>query len=372
MAASFEHLRTISREAIAAGVVPGLAVVVGEGGLTRFLAAFGQRQLEPRAQAATDDTMWDLASLTKALCTSVLTMQAISRGVLSLDEPLMPPSAEPTVRQVLAHAGGFSAHLPLYRDALGPHGENAGTLAARGAMLKAAAAAPQAYPPGTRSIYSDLGFIMLGARLEERLRAPLDRLFETSIVDRLPAPAALGFRRIDGATTPPIAEGVNIAATQRCPLRGRVLVGEVDDLNAYALGGVAGHAGLFGTPAAVAALAHALCAAYRGAGARPTTGPLVDRQLLRTFWQPAGVPDSTWRLGWDGPSLQGSLAGDRISRGAVGHLAFTGCSLWIDPERESFVVMLSNRVHPTVRTDARFSALRRAVNDVALAALGYG
>ena len=93
--------------------------------------------------------------------------------------------------------------------------------------------------------------------------------------------------------------------------------------------------------------------------------------MLRAFWAPAGIPGSSWRLGWDGPSPVGSLAGDVISRGAVGHLGFTGCSLWIDPERETFVLVLSNRVHPVVTQDQPFRALRRALNDAALEAAGY-
>jgi CubicO group peptidase (beta-lactamase class C family) len=162
-----------------------------------------------------------------------------------------------------------------------------------------------------------------------------------------------------------------VAAADRCPVRGRIVLGEVHDLNAFALGGVAGHAGLFGTAAAVARLAHALCAAYRGAAPAAGASALVDREVLRAFWTEAGVPGSTWRLGWDGPSARGSLAGDRISRRAVGHLAFTGCSLWIDPERETFVLLLSNRLHPAPVEEARFRELRRAVNDAALDDLGY-
>ena len=97
---------------------------------------------------------------------------------------------------------------------------------------------------------------------------------------------------------------------------------------------------------------------------------MVDPEILRAFWRPAGVPGSNWRLGWDGPSQTGSLAGDRIARTAVGHLAFTGCSLWIDPERQAYVLMLSNAVNP--RRDPRINQLRRAINDAALEAVGYG
>jgi serine-type D-Ala-D-Ala carboxypeptidase len=374
VSASFSHIRTICSEAIATEVVPGLAVAVGQGGQTRLLAAYGQRQVEPHRLPAQEDTLWDLASLTKALSTSVLCMQAVAAGTVSLDEPMEPPLPA-TVRQVLAHAAGFSAHLHLYREVLGPLGQGAGTVEARRGLLTRVRQATRVYQPGTRSVYSDLGFILLGAFLEKRLGAGLDQLARERIFAPLGLQAGeIGFRPVDAAAaTAPLAgagEG-GIAATQRCPLRGRVLVGEVDDLNAFALGGVAGHAGLFGTAGAVASLAHALCAAFRGAGWRPGDRPLVDRDVLRLFWSSAQIPGSTWRLGWDGPAATDSMAGDRISRAAVGHLAFTGCSLWIDPGRETFVVFLSNRVHPTSRQDPRFGAMRRALNDAALEDLGY-
>jgi CubicO group peptidase (beta-lactamase class C family) len=374
VSASFSHIRTICSEAIASEVVPGLAVAVGQGGQTRLLAAYGQRQVQPHRLPAREDTLWDLASLTKALSTSVLCMQAVAAGAVSLDEPLEPPLPA-TVRQVLAHAAGFSAHLHLYRDVLGPVGQGAGTVEARRGLLNRVRQATRVYQPGTRSVYSDLGFILLGAFLEKRLGAGLDQLAR----ERIFAPLGLGereigFRPVDpAAPAPPLAAAGQggTAATQLCPLRGRVLVGEVDDLNAFALGGVAGHAGLFGTAGAVALLAHALCAAFRGAGLHAGDRPLVDRDVLRLFWSSAQIPASTWRLGWDGPAATGSLAGDRLTRAAVGHTGFTGCSLWIDPGRETFVVFLSNRVHPTARQDPRFAALRRDVNDAALEDLGY-
>jgi CubicO group peptidase (beta-lactamase class C family) len=231
-------------------------------------------------------------------------------------------------------------------------------------VLQAIRHTPRSYRADTRSVYSDLAFMLLGDFLEHRLGGTLDQLTRSRIAEPLGLPD-LGFRPIaaDGTALP----GGEVAATQRCPVRGRILIGEVDDLNAYALGGVAGHAGLFGTATAVAALAHALCAAHRDGGPRS----IVDRAVLRAFWTPAGVPGSTWRLGWDGPAPSGSLAGDRLARTAVGHLGFTGCSLWIDPERETFVVFLSNRVHPVVRDDPRFRELRRSINDAALEAVGY-
>jgi CubicO group peptidase (beta-lactamase class C family) len=157
-----------------------------------------------------------------------------------------------------------------------------------------------------------------------------------------------------------------VAATELCPERRRPVLGEVDDLNAYAMGGIAGHAGLFTTAADLSAIAAALVATWKGAGA-----PLgLGRDVVRTFWSPAGIPGSTWRLGWDSPAAEGSQAGRRISRDAVGHLAFTGCSLWIEPERESWIVLLSNRIHPEVPRDERFKRFRPTVHDAAFEALG--
>ena len=157
-----------------------------------------------------------------------------------------------------------------------------------------------------------------------------------------------------------------MAATERCPVRGRVVSGEVHDLNAFAMDGVAGHAGLFSTAADLAAVGEALLAAWRG-----DAGPaLVERDVIREFWRPAGVPGSTWRLGWDGPADARSQAGARLSRAAVGHLGFTGCSLWIDPARALIIVLMTNRVHPEVRDDPRFRAFRPAVHDAILEALG--
>jgi CubicO group peptidase (beta-lactamase class C family) len=346
----FDSLRRVCREAVSLGVSPGLVVVVGAGGRNLLHDAFGHRQTDPGPLPATPDTIYDLASLTKALVTSLLTMRAVAAGQLDLSDPLLDADG-PTIRQTLAHAGGFVAHRPFYDQVAGEPPERR-----RARMVALAAEEPRAYAAGTRSIYTDLGFILLGDRLERLLGAPLDAL-------AAPLFASLGLETLRfGATT----TDRPVAPTQRSVARGRLIEGEVDDLNAWAMDGVAGHAGLFGDAADVAALAHALCAAWRDGAPSLVPGP-----VLREFWTPAGVPGSTWRLGWDGPAPTGSLAGERISRAAVGHLGFTGCSLWIDPERETFVLVLSNRVHPTPRDDPRWKALRPAINDAALEGMSY-
>ena len=161
----------------------------------------------------------------------------------------------------------------------------------------------------------------------------------------------------------------SIAATQLCAERRRVLIGEVDDMNAMAMGGIAGHAGLFSTAEELSQIAAALCRAWRGDDAGGSA--LVARDVVRAFWSPSGVAGSTWRLGWDGPAAADSQAGTRFPRDGVGHLGFTGCSLWIDPARETWIVLLSNRVHPAIPKDDRFKRFRPMLHDAIAEALAY-
>jgi len=364
MPADFTILRALAQRAVDDGVTPGLVLGLAQAGQVRFLDAFGYRQVVPEVEGLTTDVAYDLASLTKAVVTSLLIMRGIGDGIWALDNPLgqhLPAlAARPavTLRRALAHAAGFAAHRPFFEQVL--H-QGVAPADGRERVLVLAAAEPLAYPPGTRSLYSDLGFMLLGDLIERGLGARLDALAERLLF------APLGLRATGFAGSTAFSR---LAPTERCPVRGRLLCGEVHDLNAFAMGGVAGHAGLFANAADLLALSSALCAAWRDAG--PAGGaPLVPAEVLRLFWQPAGIPGSTWRLGWDGPAASGSLAGDRLSRQAVGHLGFTGCSLWIDPETETCIVVLTNFVHPTVRKDPRFRALRPALNDAALDAIGY-
>jgi CubicO group peptidase (beta-lactamase class C family) len=380
MSPDLDSFRRLASRAVDEGVTPGLVIAAGREGRTLVHEAFGLRQVEPGAEPAEVTTVYDLASLTKAAVTSLLVMRAVDLGVLHLDRPAgeyLPALAarpEITVRRMLCHAAGFAAHRPFYERVLGAAasaaagGRELGAAASAAAggrerIVALAAAEPLVHAPGTRSLYSDIGFMLLGQMVEQVLGGRLDGLAEEHVF----RPAGL---RATGFAGSPAVAGLPIAATERCPVRGRIVVGEVHDLNAWAMGGIAGHAGLFGTAGDLMRLSSALCAAWRGAG--PEGGaPIVPTEVLRLFWQPAGVPGSSWRLGWDGPAAQSSLAGGRLARTAVGHLAFTGCSLWIDPERDTAVVVLSNRIHPEVKDDPRFRALRPALNDAVLEAIGY-
>ena len=388
--------------AVEEGATPGLVLLVAAQGQTLFHEAFGARQLVPRRLPALPDTVYDVASLTKAVATTVFAMQEIGNGRLTLDTKvatLLPElsartgaearpddesgpqhdredgASEPgvsqlarddiTVRQLLSHSSGLPAHRPFWKQA-------AHSPAERLAIERLAAREPLVYPPGTRAVYSDLGFILLGWLLERLTGARLDQLFQDRIARPLGLAATTFVNLADSEARARLLGDRTVAATQLSAERHGLVLGEVDDLNAFAMGGIAGHAGLFSTAGDLAAIATALVASFRGQGHGQGQGNdgLVTRDVIRQFWSPSGVPGSTWRLGWDGPAESGSQAGERLSRAAVGHLAFTGCSLWIDPVQEVVMVLLSNRVHPAVPTDDRFRRLRPALHDAALSALG--
>jgi len=367
----FEPVRKLCAAASDDGTVPGLALLVAAGGQIVFHDAFGARQLVPRKLPIFPDTLFDVASITKAVVTSVLAMGEVAAGRLALELPVVellpefagPERARVTVRQLLSHSSGLPAHRPFWRQVAASPSE-------RRAISLLAAREPLEYEPGARSVYSDLGFIVLGWLLERVGGERLDVAARRLITAPLGLEATTFMSLSDPEERARVLGERSIAATQLCPERHRVLIGEVDDLNAMAMGGIAGHAGLFSTATELSRIAAALCGAWRGDGAGAGgVAPLVDRDVIRTFWSPAGVPGSTWRLGWDGPAAVGSQAGTRFSRTGVGHLGFTGCSLWIDPARDTWIVMLSNRVHPAVPKDDRFKRFRPALHDAIVDAL---
>lgn len=316
-------------------VFPAAQLVVVEGGHTVLDEAVGD---------CTRDTLFDIASLTKPLCTTTLLLRRLAEGCLRLDDALRPGV---TVQLAMCHASGLPAWRPLHLAAAGRTDADA-----RRAVVEAARCEPLEYAPGTRSVYSDLGYILLGDALER-----LDglRLDEQS--------ARLGL----GLTFHPEPDRCAPTETEA----GAALRGVVHDDNARAMEGVAGHAGLFGTACEVASAAMELSRCWHGA-----RGGLVEPEWLRRAWSPVGIPDSTWCLGWDRPSPSGvSSAGTLWPRDGVGHLGYTGCSLWIDPPRRRCVVLLSNRVYARAmgktaeHTQAAIKRLRPALHDAIVRAL---
>lgn len=329
-----------------------------------LFADSGQIELLTRAGSATPPTWWDLASVTKALCTSILCMRLCERGALGLDQQPLPGA---TVRHLLCHASGLPAWRPLYQEVTGvPEGP------ARRAAVVALAASAERGPAGSRSVYSDLGFILLGHLIEERGGARLDQQF-AELAEALEADVA--FRPLPCLGGPLEAvDARRCAPTRReTPLR-ELLQGEVHDDNARAMGGVAGHAGLFGTPEGVSRMIAALVDVHEGRQSAPARALGLRQATVQEFFRKVGVAGSTWGLGWDHPTPLGagtSSAGSRWSRDGVGHLGYTGCSVWIEPAAGRWAVLLTNRVAAetpaeAAESQARLKVLRPLLHDALL------
>jgi len=293
------------------------------------------------------DTPFDLASLTKPVATTTIVMDLVSKGLIALDEPVARSMAEwrgedrseVTVRDLLEHASGLAARLV---DAP-PNG--------RREFQHEICTMRLEYAPREQSIYSDLGFILLGFLAADRGQAALDEQFARLIQPMAPA---LTF------ALPPDAQrrAAPTTAMAKDIRRGRTLRGEVHDDYAAALGGVAGHAGLFGAAADVGAFARAVLRATRG---DDSTAPPLTPALVRLFTTPSTVPGSSRALGWD-TMRPTSSCGTRMSPSAFGHVGFTGTSLWIDPARDRYFVLLTNRALTGASLDA-MRDVRRAFHD---------
>ena len=339
--------------ALAHHVGSAAAVSVGNHGSEVFRLLRGHVRRVPDLGPPIDDsTYFDLASLTKPIATVASAMVLVGENRLDLDTPIrhyLPDAASTgTVRHLLGHSAGCAAHVEFFRGGHRPYAD----------LIALAAREPLAYPPGTSTIYSDLGFLQLGAIVERAADAPLDHAFATLVAQPLDLSA-----RFPGAT--PLPRSV---ATEIDPAREGLVSGLVHDENAYFGGGVCGHAGLFATIGDVAAFAAALIDTVAG---RPRGRWRTE--VVRRFVDEAAAPATTWRLGWDTPAVEPGVshAGDRWPRtGAIGHTGFTGTSLWLDLPRGRWVALLTNRVHPTRNGTAEpMKALRREIGDAVVALL---
>lgn len=353
-----EALRAFLSDEIRSGAMPSAAWWVGDRGGVLSHGVLGHAVLIPHKEPARDDTPYDLASLTKPLATALSALALESDRRLGLDEPLdeafpqlrASPFAGATLRDAAAHRARLPAWMPLYA---------AGS--SREAYLTAIAAAPPG--PADATVYSDLGYLLLGFALESAAGRSLDLVFD----DRIAQPLGLNRCGFPGS-----GSGFSAAAatergnayerrlagesTAGYPFRTAMIRGHVHDGNAWALGGVAGHAGLFATPAAVGAIA--------GAILDPATIGLPTFALTAML-RPASERTGSRTFGFlraaDAESVRGILPSD-----AIGHFGFTGTSIWIDPARPRVYVLLTNRVHPDV-PGVDFTRTRRGFHERAAA-----
>jgi CubicO group peptidase (beta-lactamase class C family) len=337
---------------VAAKAFPGAVVCVGSKGEMADQFPLGRFTFAKDSSPVTIDTLYDLASLTKVVCTTTLAMILVDRNRLDLDTPLVSllpdfrgeGKKEVTVGHLLSHSSGLDWWAPLYEELRGKE-----------AYVERIQAMDLVYAPGSQSKYSDLGMILLGEVIERIFGATLDALTQRHVFDSM---------WMDSTFFCPSAKLLeNVAPTEIDPWRGHLLQGEVHDENAHAMGGVAPHAGLFGTALDLARLAQMML----------NKGRLGHRQIVypetvELFTRRVGVPGSSRALGWDTKSAEGSSAGSLFSPRSYGHTGFTGTSLWIDPEREIFVILLTNRVHPS-RDNTLIQQVRPALADAVVRAL---
>lgn len=323
---------------------PGAIAIVGtRAGISATVAA-GQLDWQPSAKVDSR-TVWDLASLTKVVGMTSAIAQLVERGQLDLDAPArryLPRWTAPrtegiTIRHLLSHSSGLPAWRPLYKETATP--------------AEAIAMVYQTAPdtvPGARFVYSDLGAILLGEVVAQVSRMPLDQHLQQHVFGPL--------RMRETGYRPSADLRERAAPTERDPWRQRHLKGEVHDENCYALGGVTGHAGLFSTAEDLARFARM----YLGEGELDTVRVLKS-ETIATFTRRQDSTLSHRALGWE--TANGTNSGGRfMSRRAFGHTGFTGTSLWIDPGRDVFIILLTNRVNPT-RENSRIGPIRVAVAD---------
>jgi serine-type D-Ala-D-Ala carboxypeptidase len=339
-------------------IFPGAVLLVGRGEEVLLHQAFGYAAIVPDKQPIRIDTIFDLASLTKPLATTLGIMALVKKGLLSLDQPLKDwgegsqglEYSGITLRRLLAHSAGFEAYQPYYLKLSQEAGDGKANL------REWVKQAPLVYPSGSQTLYSDLGFILLEWLFEKTAGEGLDAWIRNTIYTPLGL-NRLGFRPIALAG---VADPETYAATEDCPWRKKVLRGEVHDENAFAVGGVSGQAGLFGPASEIFQLLRVLKRAYDHPGAPG----LFDGELIRTFWERQSRPQGTTRaLGFDTPAESGSSAGRYFSRKSVGHLGFTGTSFWLDLERDLTVILLTNRVHPS-RANEAIRSFRPLLHDL--------
>ena len=349
-----------------------------DGEVLEHRVARGLAVVRPERIPMTPETIFDLASLTKPIATTTAILLLVQDGLLSLDDPVakvLPGFGERdkeavTLRHLLSHCAGLKPwrgfHEPLLQKERRTGEILLGTPEGREWILERVIRSGLVHETGEAAVYGDLDFIVLGAVVEAVSKQPLDEFCQ----ERVFGPLGMTETRFLPAFSDPIDEEVaslrrRIAATENCPWRRRILWGEVHDPNASAMGGVAGHAGLFSTADDVMRFGQTFLDAWHG------RSDVLPQDLVRLFSTRQELPDgSDWALGWDTPTAGESSSGQYFSANSVGHLGFTGTSLWIDLEREAIVVLLTNRIH-LVAKRSRFE-LRPLIHDLIMDAFMAG
>ncbi|MCH2172143.1 beta-lactamase family protein [Myxococcota bacterium] len=369
-----ERVDRVIDKAIEKAEIPGavvLAQMPRNGETLDYSTARGLAVVRPERIPAKPDTIFDVASLTKPLVTTTAVMLLVDDGMLDLDAPVckyLPEFAERdkeevTLRHLLTHSSGLKPWRPFHETLMEKELKSGqrwiGSENGRKFVLDRTLRSAPVHEPGEAAVYGDLDFIALGALVESVSRRRLDEFCSERIFGPLGMKDTFFAPVVEGVTGSSLPDALRrrVAATESCSWRGRIVWGEVHDPNASAMGGVAGHAGLFSTAPDIMKFATTVLDVWHG------RSEFWPREILADFFTRQEIPaGSDWAVGWDTPAPTDSSAGSAFSRNSVGHLGFTGTSLWIDLDSECVVVMLTNRIH-LVAKKSRFG-LRPVVHDL--------
>jgi CubicO group peptidase (beta-lactamase class C family) len=357
-----DDLDRLMQQAITEQVFPGAVLLVSKEDTVRLHRAYGFADLSTQRRM-TIETVFDLASLTKPLATTLAIMVLVQAGNINLEQDLgdvLPAFKQSEksfikIKQLLYHTAGLPDYRAYYRDL-----EHLPLNQRKKALRKLLVDEPLIHPVGSRVVYSDLGFMILEWVIEQTSGQRLDRFVRTMIY------GPMGLHHLFFVNLRAGRRQGPFAATEQCPWRQEILCGQVHDENAYVVGGIQGHAGLFGTAASVYTLLAALLRAFQGRH----SDLRLEKELVRLFFK--RLPGTDKALGFDVPAMDNSSCGRYFSKRSVGHLGFTGTSFWMDLDRAIIVILLTNRVHPS-RKNETIRVFRPKLHDAVMQCLmGYG
>lgn len=361
-------LQSLLKKGVDRGVFSGAAVglyKIGKNESEKKIICYGKTKNEPSAIQINDKSLFDLASLTKPLCTVLAILYLIENKIITWNTQINALFGTKTpfflnniqITHLLSHSSGMKAYEPFYVNF-----QPVQDVENKKKILAAIFKEKPVLAAGKKCVYSDFGYILLGEIVERISGKKLNDFFVSTIARPLGLEKYLMFRPVDMHE---ISDNKEIAATQYCPWRKRLLQGEVDDEHCWLMNGVAGHAGLFGTIQGVLDITSYILNNWVGKEEHSSflfSTSLLKKALTRQY------SDQTWCRGFDTPSPKGSSGGSYISKKSVGHLGFTGTSFWIDPEKEMVIVLLTNRVYPT-RNNEKIKKFRPLLHDMVFKAM---
>jgi CubicO group peptidase (beta-lactamase class C family) len=376
----FSNVSALLERGLEEGVYPGSVLVIGMNGREVYKKSVGHRCCKSgnseTQSSMTVDTVFDIAALTNVLVTTTLIMKLVECGKLDLDHRItrylhgfgVYGKSEVSVSQLLSHSGGLVHWHPFFEELLRANAAaRMGILTSRASreyILNSINRSQLKYKPGTKQVYSDIGFILLGHLIEALTGFSLDKAAQQYIFKPLgmKTTSYIDLTLIRRRGIHPVYD--MIAATEDCSWRKRILCGEVHDDNAWAMGGISGHSGVFSTARDLHLFAAEMLRAYHGQSS------FLEEEIVKYFWQIKSFSEeSGWKLGWDSPSEENGLKNSALTKAAVGHNGFTGCSLWLEPELGLDIVLMTNRIHPS-RANKKIREFRPQLIDAVLESAG--